>query len=168
MKPITFTLNGAARTVTVEEDRTLLWVLRDDLGMTGAKFGCGLGQCGACTILLDGMKVVGDLSRFDQKLQDMIANAGAQVVAPAPEAANAAAWAREEAAQFAFIDDASVGAFGEAAAASRHCGGGANVIAALRAAEDLARGATGLSLPLATILAQPNTGGGTFVTTATP
>jgi aerobic-type carbon monoxide dehydrogenase small subunit (CoxS/CutS family) len=57
MKPITFTLNGAARTVTVEEDRTLLWVLRDDLGMTGTKFGCGAAFCGSCTVLLDGREV---------------------------------------------------------------------------------------------------------------
>ncbi|MEK6611997.1 MAG: (2Fe-2S)-binding protein [Gemmatimonadota bacterium] len=57
MKPIAFTLNGVARTVTVDEDRTLLWVLRDDLGMTGTKFGCGASFCGACTVLLDGAEV---------------------------------------------------------------------------------------------------------------
>ena len=54
MKPIAFTLNGVARTVTVDEDRTLLWVLRDDLGFTGTKFGCGASFCGACTVLIDG------------------------------------------------------------------------------------------------------------------
>ncbi len=57
MKPIAFTLNGVARTVTVDEDRTLLWVLRDDLGFTGTKFGCGASFCGACTVLLDGTEV---------------------------------------------------------------------------------------------------------------
>jgi isoquinoline 1-oxidoreductase alpha subunit len=51
------TVNGAARTVDVDEDTPLLWVLRDVLGMTGTKFGCGLGLCGACTIHLDGNPV---------------------------------------------------------------------------------------------------------------
>ena len=57
MKPIAFTLNGVARTVTVDENRDLLWVLRDDLGYTGTKFGCGASCCGACTVLLDGKEV---------------------------------------------------------------------------------------------------------------
>lgn len=57
MKPIAFTLNGLARTVTVDENRDLLWVLRDDLGYTGTKFGCGASFCGACTVLLDGKEV---------------------------------------------------------------------------------------------------------------
>ncbi len=46
-------VNGKTRTVDVDEDTPVLWVLRDVLGMTGTKFGCGLGLCGACTIHLD-------------------------------------------------------------------------------------------------------------------
>jgi isoquinoline 1-oxidoreductase subunit alpha len=53
----TIKVNGADRTVDVEEDTPLLWVLRDVLGMTGTKFGCGIAQCGACTVHLDGEPV---------------------------------------------------------------------------------------------------------------
>jgi isoquinoline 1-oxidoreductase subunit alpha len=53
----TLTINGKGRSVDVDDDTPLLWVLRDVLGMTGTKFGCGLGLCGACTIHLDGKPV---------------------------------------------------------------------------------------------------------------
>jgi len=54
---IKLNVNGAARTVDVEGDTPLLWVLRDVLGMTGTKFGCGMALCGACTVHLDGQPV---------------------------------------------------------------------------------------------------------------
>jgi len=47
-------VNGKQHEVSVPDDMPLLWVLRDVLGMTGTKFGCGMAQCGACTVLLDG------------------------------------------------------------------------------------------------------------------
>ena len=50
-------VNGSAKSCDAAPDRTLLSVLRDDLGLTGPKYGCGEGQCGACTILLDGVPV---------------------------------------------------------------------------------------------------------------
>jgi isoquinoline 1-oxidoreductase subunit alpha len=50
-------VNGVDRMVDVESDTPLLWVLRDVLGMTGTKFGCGIAQCGACTVQIDGEPV---------------------------------------------------------------------------------------------------------------
>jgi nicotinate dehydrogenase subunit A len=50
-------VNGERRTVTVEPDTPLLYVLRNDLELNGAKFGCGLAQCGACSVLVDGKEV---------------------------------------------------------------------------------------------------------------
>jgi len=51
---ISFTVNGRERSVNVDPDTPLLWVLRDTLGLTGTKFGCGVAQCGACTVHVDG------------------------------------------------------------------------------------------------------------------
>ena len=51
---ITLTVNGATHSVDVDDDTPLLWVLRDTLGLTGTKFGCGIAQCGACTVFVNG------------------------------------------------------------------------------------------------------------------
>ena len=50
-------INGTVHEVDVEDDMPLLWVLRDELGLTGTKYGCGIAQCGACTVHLDGVAV---------------------------------------------------------------------------------------------------------------
>jgi isoquinoline 1-oxidoreductase subunit alpha len=54
---LTLKINGASHEVGVAPDTPLLWVLRDSIGLTGTKFGCGIGQCGACTVHLDGRPV---------------------------------------------------------------------------------------------------------------
>jgi len=51
------TINGAKHVVQVDDDTPLLWILRDTLGLTGTKFGCGVGVCGACTVLENGQAV---------------------------------------------------------------------------------------------------------------
>ena len=57
MARITLRVNGATHSVEADPDTPLLYVLRDDLALNGAKFGCGLGQCGACTVHLEGNAV---------------------------------------------------------------------------------------------------------------
>jgi len=52
-RSISFTLNGKPTSIRVDDERMLLWVLRQDLGLTGTKFGCGEGLCGACTVIVD-------------------------------------------------------------------------------------------------------------------
>jgi len=51
---VKLTINGVVHAIHVEPEMPLLWALRDELGLTGTKFGCGIAQCGACTVYLDG------------------------------------------------------------------------------------------------------------------
>ena len=57
MASFTLRVNGAAHTVSVDPDTPLLYILRNDLALNGPKFGCGLAQCGACSVLVDGKEV---------------------------------------------------------------------------------------------------------------
>jgi aerobic-type carbon monoxide dehydrogenase small subunit (CoxS/CutS family) len=54
---IRFELNSQAKEITVDPERTLLWVLRDDLSLTGTKYGCGMGHCGCCSVLVNNKPV---------------------------------------------------------------------------------------------------------------
>jgi aerobic-type carbon monoxide dehydrogenase small subunit (CoxS/CutS family) len=57
MTAVSITVNGETREADVASDTPLLWLLRDDFGLTGTKYGCGIAQCGACTVHLDGQPV---------------------------------------------------------------------------------------------------------------
>ncbi len=65
MAKIGIVVNGSRRTVTASSQMPLLWVLRDSLGLTGTKFGCARGFCGACTVLLDGEAVRSCVTSLD-------------------------------------------------------------------------------------------------------
>ena len=73
---INIKVNGAMRSVPAEPDTPLLYVLRNDLGLNGAKFGCGLAQCGACTVLVDGKPVRSCVTPIDTLGQSEITTVG--------------------------------------------------------------------------------------------
>lgn len=71
----TIHVNGHPREVSVEADTPLLWVLRDTLGFTGTKYGCGIAQCGACTVMIDGQA-----TRSCQVQVDSVGNADIRTI----------------------------------------------------------------------------------------
>src|SRR5258705_314286 len=71
-KTFSFTVNGQPRTVTTDPQRPLLDVLREDLQLTGAKYGCGEGQCRACTVLINGKSVASCLTAVSDAHQQKI------------------------------------------------------------------------------------------------
>jgi aerobic-type carbon monoxide dehydrogenase small subunit (CoxS/CutS family) len=66
MSPVTLRVNGTEHSVDVEPSTRLLYVLRNDLGLRGPRFGCGLGQCGACTVIIDGVATRSCVTRTDR------------------------------------------------------------------------------------------------------
>ena len=63
--PFSIKINGRTHNIDVDDDTPLLWVLRDVLGMTGTKFGCGMALCGACTVHLDGTAIRSCITTID-------------------------------------------------------------------------------------------------------
>ncbi len=63
---VQITVNGKSRSVDVENEAPLLWVLRDELGLTGTKFGCGISLCGACTVHVDGVPTRSCVTSIDK------------------------------------------------------------------------------------------------------
>ena len=104
---IELTINGDTHNVDVAPEMPLLWVLRDELGFTGTKYGCGIAQCGACTVHIDGMAVrscqrpVGDLQGADIKTIEGLGN---------PETMHAVqtAWIEQQVAQCGYCQSGQV------------------------------------------------------------
>jgi isoquinoline 1-oxidoreductase alpha subunit len=72
---VSFKVNGAEKTVDVADDTPLLWILRDHLELKGTKFGCGIGQCGACTVHINGVA-----TRSCQRRASALANADVRTI----------------------------------------------------------------------------------------
>ena len=100
------TINGKSHEVNVESDMPLLWVLRDELGITGPKYGCGIAMCGACTVHMDGVAVrscslqVGDVTGEITTIEGL----------GTPEAMHAvqAAWVDEQVAQCGYCQSGQI------------------------------------------------------------
>jgi len=106
MAAFTLQVNGRTHKVDVEPDTPLLWVLRDALGLTGTKFGCGIAQCGACTVHLDGRAVRSCRTAVD----DVGARAVTTIEGLSPEGTHALqkAWIAEEALQCGYCQSGQI------------------------------------------------------------
>jgi isoquinoline 1-oxidoreductase alpha subunit len=103
----TLTINGVSHEVDAPDDMPLLWVLRDILGMTGTKYGCGIAQCGACTVHLDGEAI-----RACQTTMDMVADQKITTIegvgATATGAKVQAAWLDKEVVQCGYCQSGQI------------------------------------------------------------
>lgn len=101
------TINGTLRSVDVDGDTPLLWVLRDVLGMTGTKFGCGMALCGACTVHLDGSAVRSCITTIDSIGDSKITTIEA-VGSTAAGAKIQKAWLQHEVAQCGYCQSGQI------------------------------------------------------------
>jgi len=100
-------INGATREVEADGDTPLLYVLRDDLGFHGPKFGCGLGQCGACTVIADGTATRSCQLPFEQAAGRVIVTLEGIGTAEKPHAVQAA-FVEEQAAQCGYCTNGMI------------------------------------------------------------
>ncbi len=108
MAKINLTVNNASYKIEVEEDMPLLWAIRDVVGLKGTKYGCGIAQCGACTVHLDGTPVrscqipVGSISR-KQKITTIEGIAGPETLSAVQEA-----WIEEQVPQCGYCQSGQI------------------------------------------------------------
>ena len=103
----TININGTPRSVDVDGDTPLLWVLRDVLGMTGTKFGCGMALCGACTVHLDGSAIRSCITTIDSVGDSKITTIEAIGATPAG-ARIQKAWLEHEVAQCGYCQSGQI------------------------------------------------------------
>ena len=103
----TININGTPRSVDVDGDTPLLWVLRDVLGMTGTKFGCGMALCGACTVHLDGSAIRSCITTIDSVGESKITTIEAIGVTPTG-AKIQKAWLEHEVAQCGYCQSGQI------------------------------------------------------------
>ena len=100
------TINGQARQTDAEPEMPLLWLLRDELGLTGTKFGCGIGACGACTVDVDGVAMRSCVTPWSE-----VADKPIRTIEAAPDAAVAAvqaAWIAQQVPQCGYCQSGMV------------------------------------------------------------
>ena len=107
MAPISLTINGVARTVNVPDDMPLLWVIRDVLGMTGTKFGCGMALCGACTVHVDGAAVRSCTTPVSAAVGKKITTIEAMAASPVGKAVQAA-WVKHDVPQCGYCQSGQI------------------------------------------------------------
>ena len=103
----TININGTPRSVDVDGDTPLLWVLRDVLGMTGTKFGCGMALCGACTVHVDGAAVRSCITTIDSVGDSKVTTIEAIGATPAGERIQKA-WLDHEVAQCGYCQSGQI------------------------------------------------------------
>lgn len=103
----TIKVNGTARSADVDDDTPLLWILRDVLGMTGTKFGCGAALCGACTVHIDGVATRSCVTPIDSVGSSQVTTIEA-VGATATGAAIQKAWLEQEVVQCGYCQSGQI------------------------------------------------------------